>query len=260
VSGDVEPVHRQWFRPWDRRDRRATPVVLLHEGLGSISTWGTFPQSLADVTHREVLAYDRPGHGASPGLEDGPWTARFLHHEAVRLAELVRAEELDEVILAGHSDGASIALLEPSQAPTGAATVSGIVCLAAHVLVEDRTVDAIGDLRRQVADETTGLISLLGRHHDQPARLFERWSEVWVSDRFRAWAIDRELVAVTCPVLALQGEADAYGTRLQLDRLAAAVTGPVEVHELRGVDHWPHREATEGVLSRIAEFCDRIAT
>jgi pimeloyl-ACP methyl ester carboxylesterase len=253
-DGTTRTIHRRWYEPSDRAARRPTPLILLHEGLGSISAWGSFPQTLADTTGRRVLAYDRPGYGRSAAEGIGAWPAEFMHHQAALLPELLRDESVSQAILVGHSDGATIALLHPSQ---GGDTpdVTGIVSLSAHVLVEPVCVEAITELRDTVAD---GLAARLARHHDHPEIVFDRWSEVWVSDRFRSWTIDRELGRVTCPVLAVQGGADRFGTRLQLDRLAAAVAGPTEVHELPGVDHWPHREATMPVLALITDFCDRL--
>src|SRR5882724_8176278 len=43
---------------WIRTGAARRPaIVLLHEGLGSISMWRDFPRRLAETTHREVLVY-----------------------------------------------------------------------------------------------------------------------------------------------------------------------------------------------------------
>ena len=246
-------IHRHWFKPAEDTGTRS-PIVLLHEGLGSISSWGSFPQGLADATGRRVLAYDRAGYGRS-GPKPGPWPAEFMHHEAVALAAVMASEELDRVILVGHSDGATISLLYPSQAPAGSAEVAGIVSLSAHVMVEGMNVEAIEKLRATYHD---GLAGALARHHDDADALFDAWSDVWVSDRFRPWAIDAELMAVTCPVLAVQGDADGYGTMVQVERLTAAVSGPTEAVELADVDHWPHKEARQEVLDLVTRFADQV--
>ena len=236
-------IHRVWS---GARDGRA-PVVLLHEGLGSVSAWGGFPDRLAAATGRAVLTADRAGYGRSTP-KPGPWPASFLHDEAASLASLLVEEEVARPILVGHSDGASIALLYPGRGvPAGGPEPIGILSLSAHVMVEPICVEAIERLRAR-ADE--GLVRARGRHHDDPAATFEAWSEVWVSDRFRTWAIDDDLGAIRCPVVALQGVDDGFGTRAQIDRLAAGVTGRVSTELLPGVDHWPHREAHEVVLAR----------
>jgi pimeloyl-ACP methyl ester carboxylesterase len=246
-------IHRRWFDPAGDGGTRL-PIVLLHEGLGSISSWGSFPQGLAEATGRRVLAYDRAGYGRSEP-KPGPWPAEFMHHEAAALAGVLASEDLDRVILVGHSDGATISLLYPAQAPPGSTEVAGIVSISAHVMVEAMNVEAIEKLR---ATYHQGLGGALARHHDDADALFEAWSDVWVSDRFRPWAIDAELGAVTCPVLAVQGDADGYGTMIQLERLTAAVSGPADTAVLAGVDHWPHKEAREELLGLVTRFADQI--
>ena len=41
------------------------PLVLLHEGLGSIGLWRGWPETLAERTGRRTVAYSRFGHGRS---------------------------------------------------------------------------------------------------------------------------------------------------------------------------------------------------
>ena len=253
--GPARPtIYRRWYHPSGGGGDPRLPLILLHEGLGSISAWSSFPQKLADAARRPVLAYDRAGYGRS-GPRPGPWPAEFMHYEAAELALLLAEESVDRAILVGHSDGATISLLYPSQTGPDAPAIAGIVSLSAHVMVEQINVDAIDGLRRTYAEQ---LAPRLARHHRDADTVFEDWSDVWVSDRFRSWAIDRELRAIDCPVLAVQGAADGYGTALQLDRLAAAITSPVEVVELDGVDHWPHKEATDEVLRLVTKFADRV--
>lgn len=246
-------IHGTWF---GERDGRAT-IVLLHEGLGSVSSWGGFPARLAEATGRAVFAYDRLGYGRS-GPHGPPWPASFLHDEAEALADVIVGEGIEQPILVGHSDGASIALLYPScGVPRGGPDPVGIVSLSAHVMVEPICVDAIEGLRRTAHD---GLVRALERHHADAAAVFEAWSEVWVSERFRSWAIDDELTAVRCPVVAVQGADDGFGTVAQLDRLVAAVGGPVEAVLVPGVDHWPHREASDEVLRLAKHLVNEVDT
>lgn len=230
------------------------PLVLLHEGLGSISAWGRFPQALADASGRRLLAFDRPGYGLS-GQRPGPWPATFMHHEAAELPALLQAEGVERPILVGHSDGATISLLYPSQTGPDAPAPAGIVSLSAHVMVEALNVAAITELRRTYADE---LAPRLARHHRNADETFANWSDVWVSDRFRPWAIHAELAAIECPVLVVQGEADGYGTWRQVDELVASLAAPHETVGLPEVDHWPHREAPDDVLRLVREFADAV--
>ena len=50
---------------WIPDEPRGVPIVLLHDGLGSLTRWRDFPDELARVTKRRVLAYSRFGYGLS---------------------------------------------------------------------------------------------------------------------------------------------------------------------------------------------------
>ena len=64
-------------------------VVMLHEGLGSVSMWRDFPSRLSEASGARVLVYSRYGHGRSAPLES-PRTPQYLHEEAlVALPELL---------------------------------------------------------------------------------------------------------------------------------------------------------------------------
>ena len=241
-------LHRVWFGD---ATTTQTPIVLLHEGLGSVSSWGSFPKQLADELGRRVLVFDRIGYGRSP-VKPGPWGADFMHDEAHSLADLLQSEGLSEAILVGHSDGGSISLLYPAaHAGHDAPLIVGIVSMSAHTFLESVTVSAIQRLRAGFAD---GLRKPLSRHHADVDATFDAWSGVWVSDRFSSWAIDNEMGAVTCPVLAIQGADDSYGSWRQVERLVAGVAGPTTIVKLDGVDHWPHREAPDEVIGEIRSF------
>ena len=53
-------------------------IVMLHDGLGSITQWGDVPARIAADTGATVMAYDRPGHGRSEPVPDGPWPTEWL--------------------------------------------------------------------------------------------------------------------------------------------------------------------------------------
>ncbi len=226
------------------------PLVLLHEGLGSISAWRGFPEALQHVTSRRVITFSRLGHGRSDPPPT-PRTPRFFHEEAlVVLPEVLRRLEADEPILVGHSDGASIALIAAAGSP-----VSGLVLMAPHVVVEDVTLDAIRETRERF--ETTDLRERLARHHDDPDVAFHNWCDVWLDPAFRSWTLEPEAERVTCPVLLIQGTEDPYGTLDQLDRIEARVRGPLRRLVVPG-GHSPHRDAPESVLREVAAFVEEI--
>jgi len=229
----------------------APALVLLHEGLGSVRLWRDFPAALAHATGARVVAFSRFGHGDSD-LPPRPRTPRFMHEEALEvLPAVLRALEIADPVLVGHSDGASIALIHAS-----AHRVSAVVAIAPHVFVEELCLAEIREAKR--AYEADGLRERMGRHHRDPDAAFYGWNDVWLHPEFPHWDITDVLPDITCPVLLIQGEHDQYGTMAQLDAIEARVSGPVErVHP--SARHAPQLEAPEETLAAIAGFVRRFA-
>lgn len=221
-----------------RIDGAAPVLVFLHEGLGSRSAWRDFPARVAAATGRAALVYSRAGYGHSP-LRPTPWPMDFMHQEAGLLASLVGD---DDVILIGHSDGASIALLHAAEHP-----VRALVLEAPHVFVEDETVAAIAAL-------DDALAAKLARHHDHPHELFAGWREVWLRPEFRRWNIEACLPRVRAPTLVIQGEDDEYGTLAQVEAVRRGVGGPCRTLVLPGCGHAPHRDRPEATLAAMRDF------
>jgi len=229
-------------------------LVFLHEGLGSLAMWRDFPAKLAFATGAPAVVYSRYGYGNSDPIA-APRGVRYMHDEAlVALPELRRALGLDDVILIGHSDGASIALIH---AGSGRWPVHGLVLEAPHVFVEDVSVASIEKAR--TAYETTGLCQRLARHHADVDSAFRGWNDIWLAPEFRAWTIAEYLPGVTCPVLAIQGADDEYGTLAQLDAIERGVGGSVERLVLADCKHSPHRDQEQAVLAAMADFVRRLA-
>lgn len=230
-------------------DATRRPVVLLHEGLGSIGLWREFPRVVQGATGRRVIAYSRPGHGRSATeLAEVPRTAAFFAHEAdVVLPRVLEACGVTEPpVLVGHSDGATIALLHAAHHD-----VAGVVAMAPHVVVEIEALTGIEDAVR--AFETGDLRERMARHHDDPDHVFRSWSDLWLDPAFTSWTIEDALAGVTVPLLLVHGAQDHYGTEAQLDRIAARVRGPVQ-RLVVAAGHSPHLDAPEVVRDAVAGF------
>jgi len=226
----------------------APTIVLLHEGLGSISMWRDFPRQVAEATGHEVVVYSRQGYGRSSPLV-GPRSVRFMHEEAlVVLPEVLDALDVRRPILLGHSDGGSIAIIH---AGGSGRAVAGLVLLAPHVMVEDISVASIAQAR--VAYAETDFRARLGRHHEDVDGAFRGWNEVWLRPDFRDWSIEEYLPRIKCPVLAIQGEEDEYGTMEQVDRIGRAIPH-ARVLKIARCGHSPHRDSAEDVLEAIRGF------
>lgn len=241
-------VEYAWHGP---RPGDAPTLVFLHEGLGSVAAWRDFPARLAEVSGCGALVASRRGYGNSDP-SPRPWPVEFMHREArVALPAILDRLGVREAVLVGHSDGASIALIHAGD--SGArGRLRGLLLEAPHVFVEDVCIRQIeraagafasGDLRRS-----------LSRVHADPDATFAGWSGVWLDPAFRAWSIRESLPRVTVPVLAIQGSDDPYGTLRQVETVAAAGGGFVEVLVLSDCGHAPHRDKPERTLAAMTSF------
>ncbi|MGB4059709.1 MAG: alpha/beta hydrolase [Burkholderiaceae bacterium] len=237
---------------WVGSTDATTPlVVFLHEGLGSVSMWRDFPQRLCQALGWRGLVYSRPGYGQStPRPADEHWQPDFMHRQALEvLPALLAALGVDTaqrpVWLFGHSDGGSIALLHGALRP---AHTAGLVVLAPHILVEDISVASIEQAR--MAYLNTDLKQRLAKHHADPDSAFWGWNNVWLSAAFRRWNIASELATLTCPVLAIQGLDDEYGTLAQI-RGIREVAPQTQLLELPACGHSPHKDQAQAVVDAV---------
>jgi pimeloyl-ACP methyl ester carboxylesterase len=227
------------------------PLIFLHEGLGSLSMWRDFPQRLCEAAGLRGLVFSRPAYGRStPRPLDEHWAPDFLHQQAHEvLPALLKALRIEHSVwLFGHSDGGSIALLFASRFPRATA---GIVLLAPHVFVEDLSVSSIEQTRRAFLE--TDLPQKLARHHDNVESAFWGWNHIWLDPGFRAWNIEREIEAIGCPVLAVQGIGDEYGTLEQVRSIRRHVP-QTRLLELPECGHSPHRDQPERVIAETRTF------
>lgn len=229
---------------------RAPTIVMLHEGLGSVSMWRDFPQLLAQRTGSRVLVYSRHGYGHSTPLA-APRRVSYMHDEALLvLPEILRQLTIERPLLFGHSDGGSIALIHASRHP-----VQGVIALAPHVFVEDLSVTSIAAARTAYA--TTHLRERLARHHDDVDGAFRGWNDIWLHPDFRAWSIESLLPHIGCPVLVIQGKEDEYGTVEQMQRIARGVRTDAQLEHLAQCGHSPHRDQPERVLQAVMEWMQK---
>lgn len=239
-------VHMRWIQPSHLRCETHC-LVFLHEALGSIGQWRDFPQRLCNETGLIGIVYERQGHGLSDPLTS-PRTDRYLHAYAWEelpevLAQLIPQDK--QVILVGHSDGGTIALLYAARFPN---QVAGIITMAAHVINEPETREGIFPAIE--AYEQGKLAGLAKYHGSKTDDLFRAWANTWLSPAFRSWNIVADIQAVSCPALVMQGKGDQYGTEEQVQLIGSALERASPVL-LDGCKHHPHLEQPEIVLQRI---------
>ena len=253
---------------WLFAERREAPLLIfLHEGLGSISLWRDTPRRLCAAGGLRGLVYSRGGYGRStPRPHDERWGPDFLEiqaHEALPafLAAIGIDSAREKPWLFGHSDGGTIALIYAAQ---HAAALSGIVVVAPHIFVEDLSVASITAAKAAYEATDNGgngsaLRARLARHHDDVDSAFRGWNEAWLDPRFRDWNITAILPRITCPVLAVQGVDDEYGTMAQIDGIAAQIPH-CERLKLDACGHSPHRDQPELLIAAVVAFITRQRT
>lgn len=242
-------IEHAWVGPAEARQGEV--LVFLHEGLGSLSMWRDFPARLCTALGCRGLVYSRPGYGRStPRPADERWNPDFMHRQAHELlpALLGTLGVAAPYALLGHSDGGSIALLHAARFP---GRVSRVVVLAPHILVEDVSIASIE--RARTAYETGELRQRLARHHDDPDSAFRGWNDIWLDARFRGWNIAAEIGTIGCPLLAVQGLDDEYGTLAQIRGIRERVP-QTRLLELPDCGHSPHRDQPEPLIAAIGAF------
>jgi pimeloyl-ACP methyl ester carboxylesterase len=252
LPGATIDIEYAWL---NRGDERRPLVVFLHEGLGSIAMWRDWPGELCRAGGHEGLVYSRYGYGDStPRPPDERWPPGFMHDEAqVRLPRLLEALHARgrRRWLVGHSDGGSIALIHAVLYPD---EVAGVVAIAPHIMVEDVSIRSIE--RARDAYRTGDLRGRLARYHADPDSAFRGWNDVWLSPDFRGWSIEAMLGGLRCPVLAIQGVDDEYGTLAQVEGIRQRAPR-TEVVAIDACGHSPHRDRPEAVTRSILDFMAR---
>ena len=227
-------------------------IVLLHEGLGSVSAWKDFPELLCKATGLSVFLYSRAGYGNSSPIKL-PRSVDFHSDEAVRiLPKILDAAEIERCILLGHSDGASIATIY-----AGAKNLDNqaerLILLAPHIFAEEKCVTAVE--QAITAYENGKLRKALRKFHGKNTECaFRGWSDVWTDPEFSCWNIEEYLPFIKIPVLAIRGEDDPYNTIIHLDGITERVSGEVECFNLSNCAHAPHQEQEARVLRLIEKF------
>ena len=245
-------------RWWGARDGSGSTLVLLHEGLGCVTMRRDFPDLLHRRTGLRVFAWSRAGYGGSDpaGL---PRQVDYMHVEGREVAGAVLdAAGIDDAVLVGHSDGASIAIVHAGEHSDGPARrIRALVLLAPHVFCEDVSIESIRAAGG--AYRSGGLRERLARYHgDRVDEAFFGWHDAWLLPEFRQWSIETFLSDIAAPVLLIQGERDAYGSVAQLDAIECGVAGPVTRRWLESCGHAPHRERPAETLDAIAAFLAEI--
>ncbi len=220
-------------------------LVFLHDALGSIAQWKDFPSLLCELTGHRGLVYNRDGHGfeSEPILDRN---ANYLQQYSSDFIGLIEALAIEQAFLIGHSDGGSIALIAGSKY-----IFSGIISIAAHVIVEAETITGIEQATS--TDNKDKLIEKLRKYHANPKALVEAWELTWLAPSFKLWDITPELSKIQAPVLAIQGDEDEYGTQKQVEIIQSQTPSSYSFF-IPSAGHSPHLTHKLSTLNACVSF------
>ncbi|PKV51065.1 pimeloyl-ACP methyl ester carboxylesterase [Aquimarina sp. MAR_2010_214] len=229
-------------------------IIFLHDSLGCIELWKDFPKHIASKTDCNILSYDRLGYGKSAPFITSKRNNDYLKEEAYILGEIIQKLELKNIILFGHSDGGSIALLTAALFPE---KVIGIITEGAHVFVEEETINGIKSA--VLAYQNTSLKEKLYKYHgNKTDAVFRMWTETWLSETFQSWNIEKYLPKIECPSLIIQGEKDEYGTLDQINSIIKNTSGNSKALLIPDSGHTPHKENAKIVIDKVSRFISRL--
>lgn len=247
----VPTEHGEVFiRRWRPPAAGRTPIVLLHDSLGCVELWRDFPERLAAATGRDVIAYDRLGFGRS-APHPGGWSTRFIRDEAEHFFPPVWAAlDTEHFIAFGHSAGGAMAA---SLAACYPSSCLALITMSAQAFVEERTLHGIRQAKATFA-EPDQLERLRRYHGDKAEWVLSAWIDTWLSDAYADWTLEDSAPGFDCPLLAIHGREDEYGSLEHPQRIVALASGPARQLLLDGCYHVPHREQPETVIDAVAKM------
>jgi pimeloyl-ACP methyl ester carboxylesterase len=244
----TKEINTQWINPSLLNSSKPV-LIFLHEALGSIVQWKSFPSELCNSLNLPGIVIERSGHGKSSYLTEER-TPYYLHDYATETLDILReiVNPNQKYLLIGHSDGGSIALILAARNPKN---LSAIVTMAAHTFVEEETLAGIHPAI--VAFETGKLNGLYKIHALKTKKLFYDWANTWLSDAFRNWDIRNEINTFQIPVLAIQGTGDQYGTEAQVQSIVSNHQNRTGMM-IADCGHHPHLEKTQELVRTISKW------
>lgn len=226
-----------------------TVIILLHDSLGCVDMWKSFPEKLSEKVNRKVIAYDRLGFGKSSVRSKLP-SINFVSEEAEVVLALLKALSINNFSIFGHSVGGAMAVEIAAVLPQNCLS---IVTESAQAFVEDRTRAGILKAKEEFAKPE--VFAKLEKYHGTKTNwVLDAWIKVWLSPEFSNWSLRDALPKVKCPLLVIHGDQDEYGTLAFPKMISELTGGKSELQIISNCGHVPHREKPEIILDLTKNF------
>ncbi len=236
-------------------DGEGEPVLVLHGGFASIETMRPLARALA--TRFRVLAFERPGHGRSPDVDEEYAYERgvaealaFLDHHGIGAAHVV-----------GHSDGGILGLLLARDHPE---RVRSLVSISANLDPSAFTTSAaelgavVLDTLPEPAEPAPDVERAL---HGQLSPDGPGHADVVLAKLFRLWTSQPRiapstLAGVRAPVLVMSGDRDTIRPDHSL-LIAASIPG-ARLGIVPGTTHGLVSERPDLVGPLVLDFLEHV--
>lgn len=238
-----------FVREWgDTTD--AAPIILLHDSLGCVALWRDFGPDLSARTGRRVVAYDRAGFGQSD-IHQGRLPLDFIYTECGRsLPPILQTLNIGDFVLFGHSVGGEMSVA--GAADFGARCVA-VISESAQIFPEARIFSGIRAAQPHLAPGRPQYERLRTYHGDKTDWILSSWIDNWLDPAFEL-NLTGHMQKLHCPVLALHGDRDEFGSTAQARYLCDHVAGRAQLHLMTECGHVPHRDRPAEILETVSAF------
>ncbi|MBA3899918.1 MAG: alpha/beta fold hydrolase [Bacteroidetes bacterium] len=242
------------------------PLIILHGLFGSLDNWQTMAKTFS--AHFTTYIVDLRNHGQSPRSKE--WSYQAMADD---LLELIESENLENLIVLGHSMGGKTAMLFAVQHPDKlskliVADIAPRKYVPHHqtILEALHTVDVENISSRKEAEER------LSEHiNDISTKQFLLKNLYWkdidakkLDWRFNLDAISENIEKIgiaipddspvkDLPTLFIKGEKSEYIT-ISDNNLIQKIFPKAEIETIKGAGHWLHAEKPEEFFDLVMEF------
>ncbi|MCK6599481.1 MAG: alpha/beta hydrolase, partial [Bdellovibrionaceae bacterium] len=132
----------------------------------------------------------------------------------------------------------------------------GVITESAQAFVEPLTREGIQKAKLDFTNQER--FEKLKKYHGEKSEwVLKSWTEIWLSEDFANWSLQREIKKINCPVLCIHGDHDEYGSLAFPEIITSLVTpfdGSPEKKIISNCGHIPHKEYERLVLDYIHGF------